>query len=118
MLTGSWQSIAYQIGVSGTYTIELSKVDDNRINAIVLLKYDNTSPFRTGTTKSFKLRCVCDDVRILGQSELAMEQLFNFTFKFDTPVTIGHYSTIFPIDCGTMRSDQTRSECIDVIKHL
>ncbi len=118
MLTGSWQSTSCSLPIFGTYTIDLRRDDDACVHAFVTLKYDALSQFRPHSTKMFKLRFIHTDERIISQSELLMEQLFNFTFKFDGPVIIGHYASIFPIDCGMMKSDQTRVEWLEALKKV
>ncbi len=114
MFTGTWQSITDK-NIFGTYSIQLNCED---AIARVTLNYDSASKFRPGAAKLFVTKFVLTGDRILSQTSLAMEQLLNFTFKFDGPIISGHYSTIFPMDCGLMKSDQSAADWLSILENI
>lgn len=114
MFTGTWQSITDK-GIFGTYSIQPNR---ETMIARVTLNYDSTSKFRPGVTKMFVTQFILTRDRILSQTSLAMEQLFNFTFKFDGPIISGHYATILPMDCGLLKSDQSAADWIEFLNDI
>lgn len=100
IITAVWKSTCY-VNVFGTCEIRA----DDKLE--VTLIYDEKSDFRSSTEKKFTLifekgQDSTGSVRIIGQTSLKIAQMFCVTFSVKDHIIYGYYSSIFPMDSGSI----------------
>ena len=109
-LAAQWKSMTYTYRkIEGVCTIELPSAPEKLFAMTCIFKYAADSSFRPGETRVYKLNALREGKRIIAQTYLGDDSLM-LTFNFAGETICGCYSMIQPIDCGTFRPINSKSQ--------
>lgn len=110
-LHASWVSSTYpKIMGKCEIIVPPEAAENSHFDITCVLTYSLASTFRAGVTRTFNLHAVKGPMRIVAQTELSLEQQLMITITFEKLLVGAFYASVFPIDCGTFKPDESKDQ--------